>query len=70
MLLHLRGEKLGAPWFLTGGFNHILKCLIGNFISKTNPENPTNNGNMLLEAIFFLDSTMSLCEKIIYSVIF
>ena len=33
ILFHLEGEKLGAPWFLTAGFNHILKTLIDN-ISK------------------------------------
>ena len=27
ILFCLRGEKLGAPWFLTAGFNQILKTL-------------------------------------------
>ena len=30
-------EKLGALWFLTAGFNHILKT---DNISKTSQENP------------------------------
>ena len=39
ILFHLRDEKLGAPWFLTAGFNHILKTLFDN-ISKISRENP------------------------------
>ena len=38
ILFHQRGEKLGAPLFLTAGFNPILKTLIDN-IWKPSREN-------------------------------
>ena len=51
ILFHLRGEKLGAPWFLTAGFNHILKTLIDN-ISKTSQENPHTTGICCRKQLF------------------
>ena len=51
ILFHLRGEQLGAPWFLNAGFNHILKTLIDK-ISKTSRETPKTTGICCRKQLF------------------
>ena len=56
ILFNQRGEKLGAPWFLTIGFNLILKTW--QYIRKSAEKTHKQREYVEESSFFFLDSFM------------